>query len=55
VSAEELINLCKEKLGSVKAPKTVEFIDKLPRSSVGKVLKRAVREKYWADKTKQVN
>jgi acyl-CoA synthetase (AMP-forming)/AMP-acid ligase II len=55
VSAEELINLCKDRLGSVKAPKTVEFIDKLPRSSVGKVLKRTVREKYWADKTKQVN
>jgi acyl-CoA synthetase (AMP-forming)/AMP-acid ligase II len=55
VSAEELITLCKDRLGSVKAPKTVEFIDKLPRSSVGKVLKRTVREKYWADKTKQVN
>ncbi len=43
----ELIALCKEKLGSVKAPKSVEFWSELPRSDVGKVLKRKVREKFW--------
>ncbi|WP_324731199.1 AMP-binding protein [Pseudomonas paeninsulae] len=47
VSAEEIIALCKEKLGSVMAPKTVDFIDLLPRSPVGKVLKKDLRQQYW--------
>jgi acyl-CoA synthetase (AMP-forming)/AMP-acid ligase II len=47
VSAEELIQLCKQKLGSVKAPKSVDFIACLPRSPVGKVLKKEIRERYW--------
>jgi acyl-CoA synthetase (AMP-forming)/AMP-acid ligase II len=49
VSAEALIALCKEKLGSVKAPKSVDFVATLPRSPVGKVLKKDLREKYWRD------
>jgi len=47
VDGDELIAMCKEKLGSVKAPKSVEFWDTLPLSPVGKVLKRDVREKFW--------
>ncbi len=47
VSAELIIALCKEKLGSVMAPKTVDFVDTLPRSPVGKVLKKDLRQKYW--------
>jgi acyl-CoA synthetase (AMP-forming)/AMP-acid ligase II len=43
-SVEELIALCKEKLGSVKAPKSVDFVLTLPRSAVGKVLKKEIRE-----------
>lgn len=48
VTAEELIALCKEKLGSVKAPKSVEFMPTLPRSTAGKVLKKDLRAQYWA-------
>ncbi|MRV71969.1 AMP-binding protein [Duganella sp. FT92W] len=47
VSAEDVIALCKEKLGSVKAPKSVDFVPALPRSPVGKVLKKDLREQYW--------
>jgi fatty-acyl-CoA synthase len=50
VASEELIQLCRRKLGPVMAPKHVEFIDALPRSAVGKVLKRELRERYWKDK-----
>jgi acyl-CoA synthetase (AMP-forming)/AMP-acid ligase II len=49
VGADELIALCKDRLGSVKAPKSVEFVDSLPRSPVGKVLKKDLRAKYWQD------
>lgn len=47
VKADELIALCKDKLGSVKAPKSVDFVAALPRSLVGKVLKKDLREQYW--------
>lgn len=53
-SPEEIIVLCKQELGSVKAPKTVEFWDELPRSAVGKVRKKDMREKFWAGRDRQV-
>jgi acyl-CoA synthetase (AMP-forming)/AMP-acid ligase II len=46
-NAEELILFCKEKLGGVKAPKTIDIIEDLPRSPNGKVLKRELRKTYW--------
>lgn len=54
VDAQELIALCKEKLGSVKAPKTVDFLPVLPRSSVGKVLKKDLREIYWRGTSRRI-
>ncbi|MFC7049441.1 AMP-binding protein [Emcibacter nanhaiensis] len=54
LEAEELITLCKEKLGSVKAPKSVEFMNSLPRSAAGKVLKRQLRVPYWASQEKAI-
>lgn len=54
VAAEDLISLCKASLGSVKAPKTVEFVTDLPRSPVGKVLKKEIRAKYWEGQERQV-
>jgi len=54
VDGDELIAMCKEKLGSVKAPKSVEFWDELPLSPVGKVLKREVREKFWQGQDRAV-
>lgn len=54
VTAEEIIALCKEKLGSVMAPKTVDMVASLPRSPVGKVLKKDLREQYWQDSTRKV-
>ena len=55
VSDAEIITLCKQRLGSVKAPKSVDFIARLPRSANGKVTKRELRDGYWAGKTRQVN
>lgn len=47
VTADELIEFCKQRLGSVKAPKSVDFVDTLPRSPAGKVMRREVRKRYW--------
>jgi acyl-CoA synthetase (AMP-forming)/AMP-acid ligase II len=46
-SEAEIIALCKEELGGIRAPKSVEFWDALPRSAVGKVLRRSVRSRFW--------
>ena len=54
VSAEDIIALCKDKLGSVMAPKTVDFIERLPRSPAGKVLKKDLREAYWLGHSKKI-
>jgi len=55
VSEDELIGLVKEKLGSVKAPKSIDFLEDLPRSAVGKVLKTELRKPYWKDQGRNVS
>ena len=47
VTADELTAFCKKNLASYKAPKSVEFVDALPKNPAGKILKRELREKYW--------
>ncbi|MCH8897757.1 MAG: hypothetical protein IIC33_05635, partial [Chloroflexi bacterium] len=37
---------CTERLSSYKRPRSVVFVDELPRNSMGKVLKRDLREQY---------
>jgi acyl-CoA synthetase (AMP-forming)/AMP-acid ligase II len=51
---EEIINFCKEHLASYKKPKSVEFIDAIPKNPYGKVLKRDLREKYWKGEARRV-
>jgi fatty-acyl-CoA synthase len=43
-SADELIAFCRTRLAKYKSPKTVVFVDTLPRNAAGKVLKRQLRE-----------
>src|SRR5262249_21325415 len=54
VGETELVELCRDKLGAVMAPKSVEFIETLPRSAVGKVLKRELRDKYWKGRASRI-
>lgn len=54
VSEAELIALCKDRLGSLRTPKTVEFRDTLPRNATGKVLKREIRAPYWVGKSRDI-
>lgn len=51
---EAAMTYCRERLGSLKAPKSIEVWDHLPRSQVGKVLKNEIREKFWAKHTRRV-
>lgn len=46
VGEEELIGFCKERLANYKRPKSVDLAEELPKSSIGKVLKRELRDHY---------
>jgi acyl-CoA synthetase (AMP-forming)/AMP-acid ligase II len=54
VSEEDILVLCKSRLGSKRTPKSVEIWDSLPRSPVGKVLKKLVRERFWTDLDRKI-
>ncbi|MCX8126529.1 MAG: AMP-binding protein, partial [Dehalococcoidia bacterium] len=45
-TAEELMEFCRQKLASFKRPRSVIFVDSLPRSPMGKVLRKVCREKW---------
>lgn len=46
---------CREHLAAFKVPKSVEFRDSLPKGGTGKILKRMLREPYWAGHERQVH
>lgn len=54
LECEELINHIRAGLGGYKTPKTINFVDELPMSAVGKVLRREVRSQYWAKSERSV-
>ena len=49
-TAEEIIAFCRERLAAYKAPKLVEFRSSLPKSAIGKVLRKILREEESAKK-----
>jgi len=51
---DNIMNFCKEHLARYKAPRTVEFVEALPKNPQGKILKRELREKYWAGKERKI-
>ncbi len=54
LTREALIQHVKDTLGSYKAPKSIAFVTQLPLSPVGKLLRRQVREKYWAGNDRRI-
>ncbi len=54
VTAEELLEHCKGRLGGYKRPRSIDFSEALPRNPSGKVLKKELREPYWKDHARRV-
>lgn len=54
---EEFMEFCKGRMARFKVPREVEFLDELPRSAVGKILHRELREREWkkAGKSKNID
>jgi acyl-CoA synthetase (AMP-forming)/AMP-acid ligase II len=53
-SVADIEALCRSQLAGYKVPRSVEIWEEIPRSPVGKVLKRAVRERYWQGQARAV-
>ena len=52
---ESLIAFARERLAGFKCPKSISFVDALPRNPSGKILKRELREPYWAGRERRIN
>jgi fatty-acyl-CoA synthase len=55
IDADELVALVKDAKGSVQAPKSVDIVEAIPVSALGKPDKKALRERYWAGRDRGVN
>lgn len=55
VTAGELVEWARGRIAGYKLPKSVDFIDALPRNPTGKILKRELRKAYWGDRQRQIN
>lgn len=54
VTAADVIAWARERIASYKVPKSVDFVDELPRNPSGKVLRRELRAQYWAGRERAV-
>ena len=54
-SATDIMRFTRERIAGFKTPKSVDFIDALPRNASGKILRRSLRDPYWEGKDRQVN
>ena len=55
VTEEQLRAHCKTLIAGYKAPRSVDFVDAMPMSGAGKILKRELRKQYWNDDANQVS
>ena len=53
-SEGDIIEHCRHDLAGYKKPKTVEFMDKLPKNAYGKILRRELRAPYWSQSGRKV-
>ena len=54
VDPGDIIEFCRRHLARYKCPRTVDFVPSLPRNPSGKILKTALRERYWQNRGRNV-
>lgn len=54
LTEEDVIKYCSQNIASYKKPKSVDFVNDLPKNAVGKILKKELREKYWKGRERKV-
>jgi acyl-CoA synthetase (AMP-forming)/AMP-acid ligase II len=53
--AEDIIGWARARIANYKVPKSVDFVDAIPRNLSGKILRRELREPYWNGRDRRVN
>lgn len=53
-SAESIVEWMRERLAHYKCPKSIDFVDAIPRNPSGKILKRLLREPYWQGRERRI-
>jgi long-chain acyl-CoA synthetase len=52
--AEELLAYARDHLAAYKVPRSVDFLDQLPRLETGKLYKRLLRDRYWGTRDSRI-
>ncbi|HWM05474.1 MAG TPA: long-chain-fatty-acid--CoA ligase [Actinophytocola sp.] len=55
VRPRDLLAFCRDRLAGFKIPSRFELVEKVPRNPSGKILRRELRDRFWAAKDRQVN
>lgn len=55
VTEQEIIDFCRGNMAHFKCPKSIVFVDALPRTATGKIQKNVLRDKFWEGRGKRVN
>lgn len=51
---EELLAYCREHLAKFKCPRSIDFVESIPRSAAGKIMRQEVRKPYWSESSQQI-
>jgi long-chain acyl-CoA synthetase len=51
---KELLAFCRDQLTAIKCPRSIDFLEELPRHPTGKLYKRLLRDQYWADRQSRI-
>jgi len=49
LTESELLEFCRSRIAHFKCPRSIEFLESLPKTATGKILKKGLRKKYWND------
>jgi acyl-CoA synthetase (AMP-forming)/AMP-acid ligase II len=54
IEPADIIEFCHRHLAGYKCPRTVDFVESLPRNASGKILKNRLRQSYWQDRARRI-
>ena len=52
--AQELMDFCRERIASIKCPRSIDFEAELPRHPTGKLYKRLLKDRYWGKRDSRI-
>jgi fatty-acyl-CoA synthase len=51
----ELVEFCRSRIAHFKCPRSIEFLESLPKTATGKILKKGLRKKYWSEQERKAH